>query len=135
MPLRHALWKIGQPPTSVNPTRLLSEQLLEDMIVCDPRILSNEWMIIGRQEGTPFGGRIDLLAVAPDGSLVLIELKRNRTPREIVAQAIDYASWVEGLTADKLAQMYQRFSKGGNLDEAFRSRFGEELDEDTLNES
>jgi len=25
---------------------------------------------------------------------VLIELKRDRTPREIVAQALDYASWV-----------------------------------------
>ncbi|MEX2310507.1 MAG: hypothetical protein WD738_23270 [Pirellulales bacterium] len=135
MPVRHALWKVEQPPTPLEVTRLLNEQSLEEMIVCDPRILSSEWMIIGRQESTPYAGRIDLLAIAPDGSLVLIELKRNRTPREIVAQAIDYAAWVEGLTTDKIAQIYQRFSKGANLGEDFRARFGVELDEETLNES
>lgn len=77
-------------------------------------------MLIGRQEQTGQRGRIDLLAIAPDASLVLIELKRNRTPREIVAQAIDYAAWVEQLTADKIAQIYQRFSSGKNLDAAFK---------------
>ena len=39
-------------------------------------------MLIGRQVRTGFGGIIDLLAIAPDGSLVLIELKRDKTPRE-----------------------------------------------------
>lgn len=101
----------------------------------DPRILSEEWMLIGRQEVTSHGGRIDLLAIAPDGSLVLIELKRDRTPREIIAQSLDYASWVEQLTAERIAQIYQRFSQGGSLGVAFAQRFGNELDEDTLNES
>jgi len=40
------------------------------------------------------GGRIDLLAIAPDGALVIIEIKRGRTPREVVAQALDYAGCV-----------------------------------------
>jgi hypothetical protein len=92
-------------------------------------------MLIGRQEPTGYGGRIDLLAIAPDASLALIELKRDRTPREIVAQALDYASWVEKLTSEKIAQIYQRFSKGGTLDKAFKERFGAELDEETLNQS
>lgn len=135
MPVRHALWHVGHPPMPLTACSLPSEQILEEMIVHDPRILSSEWMLIGRQESTPFAGRIDLLAIAPDGSLVLIELKRNRTPREIVAQALDYAAWVETLTADRIAQIYQRFSQGENLDEAFRRRFGVELDEDTLNAS
>jgi hypothetical protein len=38
-------------------------------------------------ERTMSGGIIDLLAIAPDGTLVLIDLKRDRTPREVVAQA------------------------------------------------
>lgn len=135
MPVQHALWKIGTPPTPLATATLQNEQQLEDMIVSAPEILSREWMLIGRQEPTGLGGRIDLLAIAPDASLVLIELKRNRTPREIVAQALDYASWVEALTADKIVQIYQRFSKGGNLGEAFQKRFGAELDEETLNKS
>lgn len=135
MPIRHAIWKVGAQPSPLSGAALINEQQLEDMIVAAPRILSDEWMLIGRQEQTGFGGRIDLLAIAPDASLVLIELKRNRTPREIVAQSLDYASWVEQLTADKLAQVYRRFSSGGSLDEAFKHHFGAELDEDALNQS
>lgn len=135
MPIQHAIWKVGTSPLPLNVTRLPSEQLLETMIVSSPEILSPEWMLIGKQEQTGFGGRIDLLAIAPDGTLVLIEIKRDRTPREVVAQALDYASWVEALTADRIAQIYQRFSNGGSLSEAFKQRFGTVLDEDTLNES
>lgn len=135
MPIQHAIWQVGDKPSPLQPGRLASEQLLEEMIVKEPRILSSEWMLIGRQETTSHGGRIDLLAIAPDGSLVLIELKRDKTPRDIIAQALDYASWVENLTADRLAQIYQRFSGGGKLDEAFRAHFRFDLDEDTLNQS
>jgi hypothetical protein len=135
MPMQHVVWKVSDRPEPLPLARLQSEQRLEQMIVSDVRILSSEWMLIGRQESTGMGGRIDLLAIAPDGSLVLIELKRDRTPREIVAQALDYASWVEGLTAERIAQIYQRFSGGGTLDAAFRERFGTELVEDALNES
>jgi hypothetical protein len=135
MPIQHAIWKVGTSPQPLPVTRLPSEQMLESMIVSSPDILSAEWMLIGKQESTGFGGRIDLLAIAPDGSLVLIEIKRDRTPREIVAQALDYASWVEMLTADRIAQIYQRFSNGDSLSEGFKQRFGTELNEDTLNES
>lgn len=135
MPIKHAIWTVGKHPVALNTTKLASEELLEDMIVQDPRILSEEWMLIGRQEITPQGGRLDLLAIAPDASLVLIELKRHMTPRDIVAQALDYATWVEALTPDRISQIYRRFSEGGSLDDAFAERFGEQLDEDELNQS
>jgi hypothetical protein len=135
MPIHHAIWRVGDSPSPLASSRLASEQQLEDMIVRDPRILSSEWMLIGRQEVTSHGGRVDLLAVAPDASLVLIELKRDRTPREIIAQALDYASWVEQLTPDRVAQIFHRFSGGKSLDAAFLERFGVQLDEETLNQS
>jgi hypothetical protein len=135
MPIQHAIWRVGDQPAPLASSKLASEQLLEAMIVREPRILSAEWMLIGQQEITTHGGRIDLLAIAPDGSLVLIELKRDRTPREIVAQALDYASWVADLTADRIVQIYSRFTKGGSLEADFHSRFGVELDEETLNQS
>lgn len=135
MPIQHAIWQVGTAPQPLLPGRLASEQQLEDMIVRDPRILSPEWMLIGRQEVTAHGGRIDLLAIAPDSSLVLIELKRDRTPREIVAQALDYASWVSGLKADRIVQIYARFSGGGSLESAFQQRFGTPLVEEALNQT
>lgn len=140
MPIHHAIWQIGDQPVQLSPSRLASEQKLEEMILRDPSILSNDWMLIGHQVVTSHGGRIDLLAIAPDASLVLIELKRDRTPREIVAQALDYASWVEHQKAEHVARIFQRFSEsrgapGKSLNEAFRQRFGLDLDEEALNQS
>lgn len=135
MPIRHAIWKVAAQPQPLVESSLASEKLLEEMIVAAPRLLSDEWMLIGRQENTGFGGRIDLLAIAPDGALVLIELKRDRTPREVVAQSLDYASWVEKLRAEDIAAIYGRFALGQSLAEDFRQRFGQNLDEDSLNQS
>lgn len=134
MPIRHSIWKVGQRPQALKLGHLESEALLEDMIVAAPEILSPEWMIIGRQEDTGHGGRIDLLALAPDGALILIELKRARTPRDVVAQAIDYAAWAESLESDDIGQIYSRFSGGGDLGAAYNEKYGQSLDEDILNE-
>jgi hypothetical protein len=133
MPIHTAIWKVAQQPEPLAESMLAKEQLLEEMIVAAPRLLSEDWMLIGRQEETGFGGRIDLLAIAPDGSLVLIELKRDRTPRDVVAQALDYASWVEKLRPEEIAAIYGRFAKGQSLAADFQKRFGQLLDEEALN--
>jgi len=135
VPIKTAIWKVGLQPQPLIESSLTTEQMMENMIVAAPLILSDEWMLIGRQEDTGFGGRIDLLAIAPDSSLVLIEIKRNRTPREVVAQAIDYAFWVDRLRAQEIAAIYSRFAPGKSLAEDFRERFGQPLDEDSLNQS
>jgi len=69
MPIEHSIWRVGEKPQPLNRGSLPNEQLLESMIVAAPEILSNEWMIIGRQVNTGVCGRIDLLAVAPDGAI------------------------------------------------------------------
>ena len=135
MPIRASIWKVGEQPEPLAESSLPREQLLEAMIVAAPRLLSDEWMLIGRQEDTGQGGRIDLLAIAPDASLVLIELKRDRTPREVVAQALDYAAWVEKLQPADIASIYGRFAPGHSLAQDFRQRFGQDLDEQSLNQS
>ena len=135
MPIRQSIWKVGRQPQPLAEARLESEQQLEEMIVASPGVLSEDIMLIGQQEDTGLGGRIDLLAVNPDGTLVLVELKRDRTPREVVAQALDYASWVEGLEPEEIASIYGRFKPGGNLAADFKARFHVDLDEETLNAS
>lgn len=135
MPIRTALWRVAAPPQLLAESPLVNEKMLEEMIVAAPRILSDDWMLIGRQQPTGFGGIIDLLAIAPDGGLVVIELKRGRTPREVVAQSLDYASWVEKLRTEDIDAIYRRFKPDGNLTEDFRTRFGSALDEDSLNDT
>ncbi len=135
MTIRHAIWKVGEKPVGLSSDVLVSEKQLEDMIVAAPDILHDQWMLIGRQVDTGFGGRIDLLAIAPDGALILIELKRNKTPREVVAQAIDYATFIEGLESDRIVKIYSNFAPGRDLAGDFKARFGQPLDEETLNES
>lgn len=135
MTIHHAIWTVEQKPASLVRAVLPSEKALEDMIVAAPKILSDSWMLIGRQEKTGHGGVIDLLAIAPDGSLVLIELERDRTPRDVVAQALDYASWVEKLESEDVVGIYGRFAPGRNLTDDFRARFGADLDEETLNQT
>ena len=129
MPIEHALWTVTDQPAEVPQGQLPSEQMLEDMIVAQPRILSSEWMLIGRQVDT--GSRAAASTSSrsrPDGTLVLVELKRDRTPREVVAQALDYASWVESLDAEYIAAIYGRFiaqpEPRHRLPHAFRAATG-----------
>ena len=63
-----------------------------DKILEDGRIL-----IIGRQVRTDLGGFIDLLGVDREGNVVVVELKRDRTPRDVVAQALEYAAFAARL--------------------------------------
>ena len=79
MPIQHAIWQVADQPAILPTAKLASEQLLETMIVREPRILSSEWMLIGLQEVTSHAGRIDLLTTPPDGSPGRTEPKRDRT--------------------------------------------------------
>ena len=135
MPIKTQLWTVADKPQKMSEGKLPSEKMLEDMIVHSPELLSAEWMLIGRQEKTGNGGIIDLLALAQDGSLVLIELKRERTPREVVAQALDYASWVQGLDSRDVRAIYSRFNPSGDFAAEFEMKFGCRLDEDSVNQS
>ena len=81
---------------------LASEETLENWIAKDPNIIGLDVLILGRQVVTDFKGRIDILAIDREGSITIVELKRDRTPREVVAQVLDYASWIAGLTPKRI---------------------------------
>jgi hypothetical protein len=127
--------KVGDQPQQLPESSLTSEELLEKMIVAsDARILSDDWMLIGEQEDTGHGP-IDLLALTLDASLVLIELKKGRTPREVMAQALEYTASIENLQLEDIAAIYGHFKPSRSLADDFRTRFGQPLDEDALNQS
>jgi hypothetical protein len=133
MPLHQAIWRLGEQGTRLRPAKLASERSLEDYIVADPEILDPNFMLIGRQVQTDYKGYIDLLALQPDGTPVIIELKKDKTPRDVLAQTLDYASWVEELNSSRLQAIYEKFSgEGANLLGDFEARFGAELTEEAL---
>jgi len=77
---------------------------LEKWIKSNPTILGGNISIIGEQVTTK-SGFIDFLGIDKLGNLIVIELKRDRLPREVVAQAIDYASDVASWDVDKVNEV------------------------------
>jgi len=103
------------------------EKILEDWIENNPLAIFEEEKvyIIGRQVTTNLCKSIDLLGIDKNGNTVVIELKRDKTPRETVAQILEYASFVEDLTYNNLEEIaiQYRNDEGLNLTERHKEFF------------
>jgi hypothetical protein len=133
MPIEMGLWRLnGAKAVPVPVSSLATEQRLEELLEADPDVLGLDLLlIVGRQVPTAFGGFIDLLALDPQGNMVVIELKRNRTPREVVAQALDYGSWIEELGFEDVLEIWAAYdTTDSDLEAAFEARFGEAMPDD-----
>jgi hypothetical protein len=102
------------------------ESELEDWIVESPDILGDDLLIIARQKYVQGVGQLDLLAIRSDGQLVIVELKRDKAPREAVAQALDYASWLDKISGADLMEIAEDHLHSP-LDDAFVDRFGKDM--------
>jgi hypothetical protein len=124
MPIEIGIWRLnGSEPTPVHFSSIETERRLEAVLERDISVLDPTLMLIGRQITTPHGARIDLLAVDSQGDLVVVEIKRHRTPRDVVAQALDYASWVESLTYSDITGLYNERHPGKQFEQAFFDHF------------
>ena len=124
MPIEVGIWKLGNKLEKVSFAQIDTEEKLEDTLVKDISVLSPGLMLVGRQIPTAHGNYIDLLAMDSDGNLSVIELKRHKTPREAVAQLLDYASWVQTLTYDEIADLYVHNNGGKEFEKGFAEVFG-----------
>ena len=136
MPQDVKIWEIhdGNILKEIKKTKLEMEERIEDWLEKDISIISTDLLVIGRHVETDFGGVIDLLCLDYNGDIVIVELKRDKTPREVTAQVLDYASWVNDLSNEKISEKANRYlGEKGPLEKAFKEKFGEELPE-ILNE-
>ncbi|MCD6512675.1 MAG: DUF91 domain-containing protein [Thermoplasmata archaeon] len=136
MPEDLRIWRIVEKDDlkELKKSKLNLEERIEEWITKDISIVSDDLLVIGRQVETDFGGVIDILCLDRMGDVVIIELKRDKTPREITAQVLDYASWVKDLSNEKITEIANEYLRNnGLLDEAFRRKFDEDLP-DILNE-
>lgn len=138
MPAEVRLWRVEAGDVLRELTRgsLDLEARLESWVDRDISVLSPDLLVIGRQVETDYGGYIDLLCLDRNGDVVIVELKRDKTPREVTAQVLDYASWVRDLSNEQITRIAEAYlaRKGEqDLNKAFRERFGTEVPE-VLNE-
>ncbi len=116
-------------------TNLELERYLEDWLENSPVALVQDEHIlwIGRQtsakdeDGTIYS---DLLGVDAEGNLVVAELKRGRTPRDIIAQLLEYAAWADELLESQIREIAEAYfeTRGGFQGRAFDDVFREVFD-------
>ena len=127
------LWKIfGEGLVEIEKPQLDFEERLENWMESDISIIDPGLLVIARQLETDYGGVIDLLCIDEKGDLVIIELKRDKTPREITAQVLDYASWVKHLTPDRVQSIAESYLEE-SFDDVFSNKYNQELPE-SINE-
>ena len=105
---------------------------LQEWIANSPESLGEELLIIQKE----FDGfddtreRLDLLAIDKKGKLVIIENKLDDSGRDVVWQALKYASYCYTLSKTQISDIYQRYlekvSPGSNAKEMIREFLGEE---------
>jgi len=109
------------------------ESVLEDWLENNPHsiIEDGNLLIIGRQVTTNLNSFVDLLAIDKQGNIAVIELKRDRTPRDTLAQALEYASFVQRLGYEQLEDIFRTYIDDGstNLAQYHRDYFELAADE------
>ncbi len=127
------LWEVtpdgslqSMPSAEINLEQDLENWLTKNISILDPNLL-----VIGRQVETGFGGKIDLLCLNSDGDIIVLELKKGKTPREVAAQALEYASWVSSLSTQEITSKANSYlTDSGGLNSAFYQKFGLTLPDD-----
>ncbi len=99
------------------------EKDLENWLENSPNVLLDEdegsiiW--IGRQVSASVGESSlypDLIGIDTSGDLVLVELKKGKTPREVISQILEYAVWGSSLDYDDLNNLAQGYYRKNDCD-------------------
>ena len=107
---------------------------LERWIKSNPSILGQDLLIVGEQVQTK-SGPLDFLGIDKSGNVVIIELKRERIPREALTQAMDYASDVASWELDKLSEECVKY-RGQTLDAYINESFEDvDLEDISVNQT
>jgi len=140
MSLQQKIWKIDGNRISDVTEQIIDEEKLEDVLCSKIEALNEGWLVIGRQILTAHNKYIDLLAIDINGNIIIIELKKDKTPREVVAQVLDYATWIKHLKSEDVLEIYKNYNqkyakKDLSFDEAFYKKFNIHIEEEDINNS
>lgn len=87
---------------------------LEDWLENNPRALipGENILWIGRQVPFIIGGSTiypDLLGIDVAGNLIIVELKKDQVPREVMAQILEYAAYANELSEKQIREIAQTY--------------------------
>ncbi|MDH4451387.1 MAG: DUF4268 domain-containing protein [Rhodoferax sp.] len=91
--------------------KLKEREHLQEWLAHTPQALGEELLVIQKE----FAGfddtkeRLDLLALDKDGRLVVIENKLDDSGRDVVWQALKYASYCSSLNKDHIVEIFQAY--------------------------
>lgn len=94
---------------------------LEQWIKSNPSVLGEDIALIGEQIQTS-SGPVDFLGIDNSGNTVIVELKRDKLPREALVQAIDYASDIADWDLDRFREICKSYTNQ-TFEDYFQQRF------------
>lgn len=119
--------------TSFTDIKVKERTDIQEWIANNPNILeySNHLLIIQKEfDGfADTSNRLDLLALDSEGNVIIIENKRDDTGKDVVWQAINYASFCSTLTSKDIIEIYEQYLNksgiAGDAEELIREFFKE----------
>jgi hypothetical protein len=130
------LWKIESDDViKISKESVDYEHRLEKWLIEDISILSENLAVLGCQIVSPYGRKIDILAINSNGELVIIEFKHKKPNSEVITQLLDSATWIKELCYDELTNILNTYGKSEYTDikEFFVATFNNNAEEIELN--
>ena len=125
------LWKIKNDSLSpVISSELDYEERIHEWLKKDIKLIVPNAVLIGSKVKTDHDKELDLLAIDGNGDLIVIELKRGMTPREVTSQILDYSAWAASLGEDDINSVLQQQGRNENIIEIVNKNFpdGEDIE-------
>ena len=110
---------IKMTQTTFQNEKLKERYDIQEWIEKNPEIIEQNLLVIGKEVPLPSDIRLDLLAIDKNSNLVIIELKRDISGRNVEWQAIKYASYCSNFSISDIFRQYAEFL-GTDEDEAER---------------
>lgn len=98
--------------TTFAENEIKERQHIEEWIRKNPEILGEDLLIIGHEysyDKLDINERLDLLALDRNGNVVVIEVKRDQSGKDVDFQALKYASYCARLSQKNLLDIYANY--------------------------
>ncbi|WP_166244029.1 endonuclease NucS domain-containing protein [Paenibacillus turpanensis] len=104
--------------TDFKSNNVLERNHIEDWVIKKPEILGEELYILTNEydKFDKTSERLDVLALDKQGNLVIIELKRDDSGKDVELQAVKYAAYCSTLTVEEILTLHREYLKKENVE-------------------